>query len=137
MLRTDRLLQLLLVVLCLAVTMNAQESTNCSNATVHGSYGMLGTGSVPGVGDFAAVGRFTYDGKGNLTGKLYVSIAGNNFGPLEFTGTYSVSPDCTMTDTWAGGATHISVIIDEGKGYYILNNTAGGGETVSGQARRQ
>ncbi len=132
----NRLLQLLLSGLSCVVVMGASDGAVCTNATMHGSYGMLGTGTAGGA-VFAAVGRFTYDGKGNLTGKLWINAAGSNFGPVEFTGTYSVSPDCTMTDTWESGATHISIIIDEGKGYYILNNTQGGGETVSGQARRQ
>lgn len=49
---------------------------------------------------------------------------------------YSVGPDCIVTDTW-GGNTHVSVIVDNGKGYFILNNTSGEGDTISGEARRQ
>ena len=128
---------LLVLVFCLAS--NAQDRTSCSNATLHGSYGLHATGSVIGVGDFAAVGRFTFDGNGNLTGKLFVRVAGNNIEPPEFTGTYSVSPDCTVTDNWGPpiNSTHVSVIVDHGKGYVILNNTSGSGDTISGEARRQ
>ena len=72
----------------------------CSNATLKGSYGLHATGTIIGVGDFAAVGRFTFDGNGSLTGKLFVRVAGNNREPPAFTGTYSVSPDCTVTDSW-------------------------------------
>ncbi len=109
-----------------------------SEALFYGSYGLHATGTTPS-GDFAAVGRFTFDGKGNLTGKLFVRVAGNNIEPPAFTGTYSVSPDCTVTDTWGPpiNSTHVSVIVDEGKGYFILSNTVGSGETISAEARRQ
>ena len=101
----NRLLQLTLVVFGLAIGMQAQDKANCSNATLHGSYGLHATGTIIGVGDFAAVGRFTFDGKGNLTGKLFVRVNGNNMAPPEFTGTYSVSPDCTVTDNWGHRST--------------------------------
>jgi len=91
------------------------------------------------IGDFAAVGRFTFDGNGNLKGKLFVRVAGNNMEPPEFTGTYSVNPDCTVTDNWGPpiNSTHVSVIVDHGKAYVILNNTSDSGDTISGEARRQ
>jgi hypothetical protein len=126
------------VVLVFSIVSNAQGRANCSNASLHGSYGLHATGTTPS-GDFAAVGRFTFDGKGNLTGKLFVRVAGNNIEPPAFTGTYSVSPDCTVTDTWGPpiNSTHVSVIVDEGKGYFIVSNTVGSGETISAEARRQ
>ena len=135
----NRLLKLTLMGFSLSVGMQAQDKVTCSNATLHGSYGLHATGTIIGVGDFAAVGRFTFDGKGNLTGRLYVRVNGVNMTPPEFTGTYSVSPDCTVTDSWGApiNSTHVSVIVDEGKGYFILNNTLGSGDTISGEARRQ
>jgi hypothetical protein len=42
----------------------------------------------------------------------------------------------SFADTW-GGSTHVSAIVDNGKGYFILNNTFGEGDTISGEARRQ
>jgi hypothetical protein len=133
---------LALVALCMVVLTtgsHAQESEHCTNATLHGSYGLHATGTVPGGLPFAAVGRFTFDGTGNLTGKLFVRVDGNNIEPPEFAGTYSVHPDCTVTDTWGPpiNSTHVSVIVDQGKGYVILNNTLTGGDTISGEARRQ
>jgi len=130
----NRLLQLTLVVLSLAIGMQAQDTQHCSNATLHGSYGFHATGT-----GFVAIGRFVFDGSGGLTGKLFVRVNGNNMAPPVFTGTYSVSPDCTVTDNWGApiNSTHVSVIVDDGKGYFILNNTLGSGETISGEARRQ
>src|SRR5882724_5870133 len=133
------LIQLTLVVLSLVIGTQAEDRAGCSNATLHGSYGLHATGTIIGVGDFAAVGTFTFDGKGNLTGKIVVRVAGNNMTPPAFTGTYSVSSDCTVTDNWGApiNSTHVSVIVDDGKGYFILNNTLGSGDTISGEARRQ
>jgi hypothetical protein len=137
---TYRLLQLALVVLSLAIGMQAEDRedredgegrANCSNATLHGSYGLHATGK-----DFAAVARFVFDGNGGLTGKLFGRVPGTNIGPLEFTGTYSVNPDCTVTDNWLD-STHVSVIVDKGKGYFILNVTEGPDGVNSGEARRQ
>ncbi len=117
----------------------AEGKDNCSNASLKGSYGLHATGTIIGVGDFAAVGRFTFDGKGGLMGKLFVRVNGNNMMPPVFTGTYSVSPDCTVTDNWGApiNSTHVSVIVNEGKGYLILNNTSGSGDTISGEATKQ
>jgi hypothetical protein len=139
----NRLLQLTLVVLGLAIGTQAQEKESCSNATLHGSYGLHATGTVNGVGALAVVGRFTFDGKGTLTGRLWVVVNGDTSGaqgtPDEFTGTYSVHPDCTVSDEWPVGTgnTHVSVIVDNGKGYFILANGEGGGATISAEARRQ
>jgi hypothetical protein len=133
----NRLLQLTLLVLSLAIGIQAEAK--CSNATLRGDYSLHATGTVIGVGDFAAVGRFTFDGNGNLTGKLFVRVAGNNAEPPEFSGTYSVGSDCIVTDTWGPpiNSTHVSMIVDGGRGYVILNNTSGSGDTISGEARKQ
>src|SRR5215831_11815444 len=117
----------------------ARGNEKCSNATLKGSYGLHATGTIIGVGDFAAVGRFTFDGKGNLTGKLFSRVAGNNSVSPAFTGTYSVSPNCKVTDTWGPpiNSTHVSMIVNEGKEYFILNDTPGNGTTISGEAKKQ
>jgi hypothetical protein len=101
-----------------AVGMQPEDSANCSNATMHGSYGFHATGR-----DFVAIGRFVFDGNGGLTGKLFVRVPGTNIGPIEIAGTYSVGPDCIMTDDWGGPNPHISAIVDQGKGYFIMNVT--------------
>jgi hypothetical protein len=136
---SDRLIRLTLVLVSLALGMQLEAWAKCSNATLHGHYSLHATGTVIDVGDFAAVGRFTFDGNGNLTGKLFVRVAGNNVEPPEFTGTYSVGSDCTVTDTWGPpiNSTHVSMIVDGGRGYVILNNTSGSGDTISGEARKQ
>jgi len=121
--------------LSLPIATQAQDAQHCSNATLHGSYGFHATGT-----GFVAVGRFVFDGNGGLAGKLFVRVPGTNIGPLEITGTYSVSPDCIVTDDWGGGNVHISVIFDNGKGYFIMNvspSTAAEDSLNNGEGRRQ
>jgi len=101
-----------------AIASRAEDRETCSNATMHGSYGLHATGT-----GFVAIGRFVFVGNGGLVGKLFVRVPGTNIGPLEIAGTYSVGPDCIMTDDWGGGNAHVSAIVDQGKGYFIMNVT--------------
>jgi hypothetical protein len=121
--------------LTFAIGMYAEDKANCSDATLHGSYALHATGE-----RFAVVARLTFDGRGGLTGILFGRTPGNPFGPIEFTGSYSVTTDCIVTDEWLGSI-HTSVIFDDGKGYFILNSSPDGdpnADTVnSGEARRQ
>ena len=130
----NRVLQVTLVALSLVVRVQAQDTHHCSNATLHGSYGFHATGT-----GFVAIGRFVFDGNGGLTGKLSIRVPGTNIGPLQFTGTYSVAQDCTVTDNWLD-STHVSVIVDEGKGYFIMNvspSSAAMDTLNNGEGRRQ
>lgn len=70
----------------------------CSNATLNGSYGLHATGTIIGVGPFAAVGVFTFDGRGNLSATLTQKVNGNASPPITITGTYTVAPNCTVSD---------------------------------------
>jgi len=112
-----------------------EKDQQCSNATLHGSYGFHATGT-----GFVAIGRFVFDGNGGLTGKLFVRRPGTNIGPVEITGTYSVTPDCFVHDDWGGGNVHVSAIVDEGKGYFIMHDgpsTAAEDSLNNGEGRRQ
>src|SRR5262249_48930596 len=129
----------LTVLFSLATESTAQGQPTCSNASLQGSYGLRATGITGAGGNFAAVGRFTFDGKGNLTGRLFVRVAGNDV-EVNLTGTYSVSAECIVDDTWntpGGPSTHKSIIVSQGRGYIILNNTAGDGSVISGEAKKQ
>jgi hypothetical protein len=133
MTRKNRFLPFLALVV-LAIGAQAQDAQHCSNATLHGSYGFHATGT-----GFVAIGRFVFDGNGALTGKLFIRVPGTNIGPLEFAGTYSVGSDCTVTDSWLD-STHVSVIVDQGKGYFIMNvspSTPAEDSLNNGEGRRQ
>ena len=129
-----------LALIAIAVPVAASAEDHCSNATLNGSYGLHATGIVIGVGNFAAIGRFTYDGRGNLSGTLFIRLNGNNISTT-LNGTYSVNPDCTVSDVWVlpdgSSSTHLSVLVNEGKEYSILNTTAGEPSVISGDAKRQ
>lgn len=115
----------------------------CSNATLNGSYGVSASGTVIGVGPVASVGVFTFDGEDNMTGTVIQKVNGNNV-ELTFTGTYTVDPSCLVSDTVLTSTgqtvTHVSVIVDNGKEFYILNTvppTATSGNVVVGVAKKQ
>src|SRR6266849_4946015 len=119
----------------------AEGKDNCSNGSLKGSYGLHSTGTIIGVGNFAALGRFIFDGKGNLAGTLLIKVNGNS-NKVTIVGTYSVSADCTVSDTWNASngliSTHESVIVDNGQEYFILNNTSAGPSVIeSGEAKKQ
>ena len=102
----------------------------CSNASLKGSYGLHATGTLGG-DPIAAVGLFTFDGAGSLTANLFFRTPAGTLHLLP-AGTYSVSSECIVTDHW-GGSDHTSVIVDDGRGYLILNTSDG---VISGEARK-
>ena|SRR5689334_12853226 len=120
----------------------AQDRESCSNASLHGSFGLRATGNTTTGGALIVMGRFNFDGAGNLTAKLFTRTpAGTNVADT-YTGSYSVDSDCIVTDIWRADTTgvvttHVSVIVNNGKGYYVLNTTEGSGNVISGEATRQ
>jgi hypothetical protein len=84
-----------------SATVHADEGTTCSLATVAGKYAftlagtlLLPTGPVPG----GAVGRVTLDAEGNVAGTEARNVGGG-FANETFTGTQTLSPNCTATST--------------------------------------
>jgi hypothetical protein len=88
----------------------AHQANSCSNVTFSGAFGFAATGvqwsvdaaelKLDSLGIFSMVGRVVSDGAGNLflqDGTLGV--------PLQFTGTYSLQPDCTGTAKISDGKT--------------------------------
>jgi len=128
----------------LGTARSAPANNGCSNATLHGSYGFRATGDVlsgPAAGPTASVGIVEYDGGGQLTASLTQRVNGAA-GPTtvsnQFTGTYSVNPDCTVEDVWrnvATGATstHQSAITDHGRGFFIIGTSGTGILTAEGR----
>ena len=78
--------------------LQAGEDQGCSNASLRGSYGFTGAGTILGVGAVASVGSFTSDGRGNLAGTDTISFNGAIVRE-SFTSTYTVNADCTGSST--------------------------------------
>ncbi|PYX23144.1 MAG: hypothetical protein DMG82_12395 [Acidobacteria bacterium] len=131
-----------LVVLVLSVAAMAQDRETCSNASLHGSFGLRATGNTTTGGALIVLGRFTFDGQGNLTAKLYTRTPTATNVVDTYTGSYSVDSDCIVTDFWRSDTTgvqttHVSVLVNNGKGYYVLNTTDGAPNIISGEGTRQ
>jgi hypothetical protein len=124
----------------LAITLGSPRkvpaAVGCSNSSLRGSYGLHATGTTAAGGPFAAVGVISFDGAGNLQGTLFAKVSGGISPVVPVSGTYTVHPDCTVSDTF-GGSQHTSVIIDNGDGYLINNTTAGDLSVISGEAHKQ
>ena len=81
------------------------HASDCSNSTIRGSYAFTihGTLFVPNGSTVVVDGidKVTFDGKGNFTQVDAVAMNGNLDAPgwRPGTGTYSVNPDCTGTQT--------------------------------------
>ncbi len=132
-----------LICLALFSGATAHAKGQCSNATLNGHYGVSASGTIIGVGPFALVGVLEYDGKGNLTGTVFQKVNGNNV-EVTLTGAYTVDLSCIVSDTIlasnGGTSTHVSVIVDSGKEFYILNTTpptATSGNVIVGVAKKQ
>ncbi len=82
----------------------SQRPFRCSNATLAGSYAVMGSGFVPNgppsvpMVPFANMSLMTLDGAGNLSNKVTVSRNGEIIRNVD-PGIYSVNADCTGTMT--------------------------------------
>jgi len=104
------------------------------NATRHGTYMVLGTGTFVGVGAYATVGEVTFDGNGNVQVHSSASVNGIIYEDVVLTGTYIINPDCTGSSILSNGYHYNTVGSPDGKRYFFMQTDAG---TVnSGTAER-
>jgi hypothetical protein len=97
----------------------------CSTATLKGSYGFYRTGT-SAAGPLAAVGILFFDGKGNSTATQNISRNGVFDFDLTFPGLYEVDEDCTGKGFTTDGVEFVRlVIVDGGKGFYMLSESPG------------
>lgn len=100
----------------------AGEHGACSAATLHGSFGYTGTGTLtleyvpaPYAGPFAEVGRQTFDGGGN-TNAIATLSANGNIQQVTVQGTYTVNANCTGVMTLyvieLQSTVHVNFVID-------------------------
>ena len=87
------------------------SQTQCSSSTLKGRYvfsfdgvRIVGSNQVP----FAGAGFSIFDGYGHVHGIATQSVNGQILSRLPFTATYTISPDCIVTETFviAGTTSH-------------------------------
>jgi hypothetical protein len=101
----------------------ASEASACSNATLNGAYGYH-HGRVGGPGNpTTVVGQIIADGLGNLSGSYTLSRDGN-VSTGTFTGTYSISKNCTGTLSLSSEdnvPADFNIFLDDGnKGFQMI-----------------
>jgi hypothetical protein len=108
-----------------------------------GSYGFRITGTNNAVGQYALVGHFSADGVGHFSGQGTQSVNGTVDRP-SFTGTYSVSPDCSGTATFTfpdGTVAPLDLVIEAGGRQIEIivsgQNGKNTGEIETGTATKQ
>jgi hypothetical protein len=122
----------------------AQVTSDCSVASLSGTYGSTATG-MTGLGPYsvplpdgaranmATVGQFQFDGRGGLTGADRRSTDGALVARV-YTGAYTVLSDCTgiMTITLTAGSPEefAFVLVDGGRQLHALAITPGEVVTV-------
>jgi hypothetical protein len=91
-----------------------QETTpSCTAATLKGTYGLVGSGTAPGVGPVTVVGNITANGKGDLT---YNAVQNRN-GTVTFfatTGTYTIGDNCSGSIGFKNGEVYDFVAVKGG-----------------------
>jgi hypothetical protein len=88
-----------IAVLMFVTLMTASSfGATCTNASVKGVYGILGSGLNGSGQPAASVTQITSDGNGNLTGTTTKSIDGT-IATFTTTGTYSIAKNCTGSGT--------------------------------------
>jgi hypothetical protein len=102
------------------------------NATRHGTYMLMGTGTIVG-GPITTIGEVTFDGKGNQQVHSTASVNGIIYQDVMLTGTYTINPDCTGTTTLSDGSHYNSVTSPDGKKFFYMQTDAGTGSSGIGE----
>jgi hypothetical protein len=136
-------LPIALLVLISSLQASAQDDQSCSNASLKGNYGFQISGSIPGTLAIAGIARLVFDGQGNFTqtGSSQINIIGHP--PVVSldqtgTGTYTVNPDCTGTETLnVGGQLHHSRFVLVNHGRKVLDTNVDPGVVLTGVGEKQ
>jgi hypothetical protein len=138
--RTMRPLLALVGIFLAGAVANAQ-AMNCSNATLHGAYGMsLGTILVPPLGmgtPRGVLGRIVFDGKGSYSAAFTINTNGTVTHTTDV-GPYVVNGDCTgvIFSNAVKGTVEI-VVVDGGKEFYQLRTDPAGVVVMFNAAKKQ
>ena len=110
--------------------MAAAQPSDCSAATLNGSFGVRFEGATRAFGRFASVSLWTFEGQGTVLAAEHFTSEVQN-GSRTIRGTYRVEPDCTWVLTFPSElareheAEGLCVVVDGGKEFYCLDNEEG------------
>jgi hypothetical protein len=114
-------------------------AAECSNADLRGVYSFVASGTL-GSASFATAGQTTYEGNGNVTGLIQISLNGSVTPVLAWSGTYTVDPNnCTATKTAViPGIGTVHFFVTAGDSFKELRFMAtDAGSAITGTARKQ
>lgn len=125
-----------------ALQTRSQDDRGCSNDSLKGSYGFQITGSIPGTLAIAGIARVVFDGQGNFTqtGDSQIIVIGHApvVSDQAGTGTYTVNPDCTGTETLnVGGQLHHSTFVLVNHGSKVFDTNVDPGVVLTGVGEKQ
>src|SRR5579864_1043044 len=69
----------------------------CSTANLRGLYSFVASGTLGGQ-PFATAGQTMYEGNGNVSGLIQISLNGNVTPLLKWTGTYTIDPETCVVN---------------------------------------
>jgi hypothetical protein len=105
------------LVTLVALVPAAHAAEQCTAATLRGNYGFTFSGFVQDqTGNnvpFSGIGLATLDGEANASANITVSVNGT-LQVFQWTGTYTVNPDCTGSATSTNGNADFSLVIVRG-----------------------
>jgi hypothetical protein len=125
-----------------ALQARSEDDRDCSKESLNGSYGFQITGSIPGTLAIAGIARVVFDGQGNFTqtGNSQIIVIGRSpvLSDQTGTGTYTVNPDCTGTETLnVGGQLHHSRFVLVNHGRKVLDTNVDPGVVLTGVGEKQ
>lgn len=136
-------LPIVLLFLTGSLQASAEDDQSCSNASLKGNYGFQISGSIPGVLAIGGVAKVVFDGQGNFTQTDDMQIIVSGQAPVVIlerpgSGTYTVNPDCTGSETLnTGGQVHHSRLVLVNHGKKIFDMGSDPGVVVTGVGERQ
>lgn len=115
------------LVMLAALIAAVPASAACTNASIKGVYGILGSGLNGSLQPATGITRIVVDGAGNATGSATKSIDGTLV-TYTVTGTYQLNKNCTGTSTWTNqdnNTEHDNIYMNNGnKGAFLIQTDA-------------
>jgi hypothetical protein len=118
-------IQLVVLAGLAAAVAPAARADSCTPASLRGNYGALLTGTIPYVGPFVALATVNFNGAGSWSYSESGNLNGSPFPRTDYTGTYTVAPDCRGTTKDSGNNSTDLVIVNGGKEVWLIGTTPG------------